>query len=324
MANPFTNLLSTFFPSTFSPLRHDDPQERRRALEQFCIRHPRSCKAVLLEAIDDVDYSVRERAMELLIERLDPDVVPILLSHLSKNPGERWRAGAIARHSDPGVTEQIVLLLVEHSDPSVRSLIVSILSYLHTDVSRMTLQRLLFDTNEPIELRARCADALAAYEDEQTRESLLHVAHDAEPALREAALHALAKLGERERLLRWIDDQALAVEVRASCIEALPHCLQADEIGLLYPFLADSDSRIRTAAARAMAESYSPNLLTPLVLQLVSSDEPTRRSAVGALETLMLEDIVTPEQVREMIEEECSVPLQALTTLRTYSPRHFA
>lgn len=324
MRKAFTNLLSTIFPSTFSPLRHEDPEERRRALEQFCLRHPRGCKAVLLEAIEDKDYSVRERAMELLIERLEPDVVPALLGHLSKNPGERWRAGVIARHSDPGVTEQIVLLLVERSEPGLRALIVSILSYVHSEVSRGTLQRLMVDTNEAPELRARCAEALASYEDDETRASLLHVASDDDAPLREAALQSLAKLGERDRLLAWIADESRPVELRASAIEALPHCLHDDDMALLYPFLTHTSLRLRTSAARAMAESYSPTLLTPLVVQLVSSDETARQTAVDALVTLMLEDIVTPEQIREMVEEECSLPLQALTTLRTYAPRHFS
>lgn len=306
-----------------SPLRIKDPRARQEAIEVYCQQHPRKCDDVLLKAVDDPDYFVRERAVDLLTDRLTPSVLTPFLERLSRVPGQQWRAISIAKALDSGLGGEMAQLLIERTDINLRAMAVAILAYVPAEFAVSALRRIAAGDAEPIELRIKAIDALTNHDGNDVVEALRGIAETGPYTLRQHAIIGLGKLAQQETLIAWLGDPTLAAALRASCLEGLSLCLDADHADIFLPYLTDPDTLLRVAAARAIGELYATEAVLPLIHHLGSGRTRTRQRAVDALTTLVEEEIITPMDVVELTLEESQHPVDALINLLVFSPRHF-
>ena len=147
---------------------------------------------------------------------------------------------------------------------------------------------------------------------------LLQGGHHADPAVRLAAIAALAQepsplvmhtfidsLSDPDARVRLAAAQVLeqqadpahrthfmalladeSFEVRVTATHFLGRIRDSDSAQLLVPLLADSDSDVRCAAAQALGRIRNPVALEPLVLALADQEPEVRHAAVAALEQI--------------------------------------
>ena len=272
------------------------------------------------------DARARKIALYLL-QRLDDEVVPRLLSavHRTSSDEERSRLLACLENFEAPAVGETMVAFLSHSSRQVRQVAIRTLEKRDPEALQTELARLLARKNAPVEVLLDC---LAAVGDNQFRKLLPRVLQfcrskapffaEPDPRLQARACTTLGQLQERDglqALLRCLSRRfsryrARSIEARCAAALAL-----AD-----FPVLGNDAPRVERALTRA-AQDFEPAVQAAARLALariqarqgsLSSDLIETRPS-GTLEELLLEPLLPkapsspdPEQELETLDRETS------------------
>ncbi|MEV6924960.1 HEAT repeat domain-containing protein [Dactylosporangium sp. NPDC051485] len=146
--------------SLASGLTSDDPEVRRRAVRALAELPSAEATAVLTDALDDMDATIRRHAALALGARGVTRAVPTLLGMVVEGPNDVEAAellGALAR--DPQWADRIMGALVDQlaapaADSAVRVRLVQALAEMPGNVALPVLRQLAHDDDRPVALLA--------------------------------------------------------------------------------------------------------------------------------------------------------------------------
>ena len=246
-------------PSAILPivgrLRDPDPEVREVAAGVLDDFKDRSVVPPLIAALNDTVPDVREAVIRSLTSIEDPRAVTPILDRLGDTHADVRTIAARSLHefNDRRVIPSLISLLRD-SNPSV------VVGALHSleeleDVRAVepTIELL---SNSEASVRVAAARVLAEFKDPQSVDPLLAMTSDSVPEVRSQALRALTNMREPRAVPAVVaalrDDPS--VGIRRNAAGWLAYLKDPRGIDPLIAALQDEDSRVRAAAARALAQ----------------------------------------------------------------------
>jgi len=138
-----------------------------------------------------------------------------------------------------------------------------------------------------VKIRARAIRVLGLLKRAEYRERLETLALHDDPAIRLAALHALAEMGLPDSIptLSTVAVRGSEVSARVAAIEALGRMGAAATLPLLADLLADPDTRVRQVAATALGDIGGDAAREALLRAKLSTDKALARTSAKVLHT---------------------------------------
>jgi HEAT repeat protein len=172
-------------------LNHPSPRVRAEAIER--IGPSPSALELLIRALNDEDYSVRDSAVRVLSSNRDANWIQGLSSALT-NDSALVRMGvatALAKTSSPDAVPALTSVLATEENPSVRARI--ILALASCGRGRPDVSKTIAGTasNPNARIRQAAAEALGAFEDDVATSTLRRLADDDAEEVRMAAIRSL-------------------------------------------------------------------------------------------------------------------------------------
>jgi HEAT repeat protein len=254
----------------------ETPPPGVRLVDEAFARGGASAVAGILPLLKDRDLDVRTHAMRRLVEIGEPAVDPLLAA--LGDESSRWPAsGALLNIGAPAVRKTV--LAVRHRDPAVRRGALFILQQMEVTSAAPSIQAALSDPDVSVQVQA--IRAVAHFRGEGALRLLLEkVDTGYPPAVRDAAIEALAGLGE-EALpsLRSLYVQS-GGEMRVAAVRALGGSGTREGIELVRSALSDPSALVRYYACRVIADAGD----TPsagAVAAMLGDPDPAVREAAG-------------------------------------------
>lgn len=251
----------------------DVPVERRRqVLEQLMDLAEDNIEldfdVIFFEALDDNDPSVRISAIRGLWEHEHRDVIPRLISLVENDENAAVRAEAAL-----ALGRFVMLGEFEEARPR--------------DVEAVTdaLRRVVDDTAEAIEVRARAVESLGASSQPWARD-IIHDAYDSgDPRLMTSAIHAMGRSADAYWIPTIIDElQNDDPEIRYEAASSAGMIEDEEAVPYLIDIVGDEDSDVREQVLIALGAIGGEEAIAALRELTDSPDERTREAAMQALE----------------------------------------
>ncbi|MGH7177750.1 MAG: HEAT repeat domain-containing protein [Tepidisphaeraceae bacterium] len=222
-----------------------------------------------------------------------------------------------ARAIPQSAREQLRLMIADSSAPVRRSAVDALHALNDADALDPLLAQLAIEPDPSV--RAAIATALGPINDVKAAPALLKLLDDPSRAVQRASAIALRDLGPRlyeqdprlareialalRRLVDSTTNQAMLVELRAACVEALAPLKQADLAPVYFKLLSNRAEapRVRIAALRAVGELGDRTAADVVVTQLDDADPAVRQAAVRALGEITASDHA--EALRLLLDE---------------------
>jgi HEAT repeat protein len=307
-------------PPLAETLRHPSVMMRLAAVEALANIHTEQSASHLLTALNDREDSVRDKAARALVQ-VGKTAVPGLLQTLNQLPG--------------GAVRQRALWALERlgAEPLTETYVRPVIHGKWKDVAQVGTQDLVTLTAALKErdktARATAVQTLANVGDERAVPGLMLALLDADRDIREAATHALVKIGAGAVPLLCEALRQGVKDLRPRAADVLGYIADAGALAPLRTALADSDPCVRSAAVEALPALKDPACVPAVLERLRDPDPRVRFSAVGAswkfgdpravpvlLE--LLDDPDRPTQTRacqalgDLGDEACLEPLMTL------------
>lgn len=230
--------------------------------------------AVFLRGITDDDPDVRLESVRGLWENEWPDTIGPLINLLENDTDAAVRAEAAL-----ALGRFVVLYTIGR------------LRERFFEDAEGALRRVIEDTDEIMEVRARALEAIGAYDSAWVRQSVREAYESAQHRFKVSAVHAMGRSAEP----RWLPLVSREVnseepELRYEAATALGMIGDEKSIPLLTGLLTDEDEEVRSAAATALGEIGGETAKKALQAMLDSSSEATRSAAAAALAELEFEE----------------------------------
>lgn len=247
--------------STMVELAEDNPELDFCAVFKMCLR--------------DKDEAVVEKAMEGLWESEDRSVIPSLIQILRSNRGTDVRAAAAVALGKYAFLFQDGKLL--HKD---------------AETVRSNLMAVLENTDEALEVRRRCLEAVAPFNTEEIYKYLCWAYESDDLKLKASSIFAMGRTGETSwlpLLLRELQNKEPSVRYESANAsgelgdeEVVPH---------LISLLQDDDYQVQMAGLNALGKIGGPLAKRALLRCVKDGDAVLEEAARAALENIeFLED----------------------------------
>ena len=285
----------TYLPSVLRTqflgrLSDDDRWVRCAAVEALVGREGPAVLPALLERLSDHDAGVRRAAVEALAGREGPAVLPALLECLSDH--DRWvrRAAveALAGRGEPAVLPALLECLSDHDAGVRRAAVGAVAGRGERAVLLGLLERL---SDHEAGVRRAAVGAVAGREGPAVLPGLLECLSDHDWWVRRAAVGVLAG---REgpavlpALLECLSDHDWWV--RRAAVEALAGREGPAVLPALLECLSDYEAGVRFAAVKALADRESPQDLLTLARETRRLDQSSLLQVFDSAEQLMTRD----------------------------------
>ena len=247
--------------STMVELAEDNPELDFCAIFKMCLR--------------DRDEVVLEKAMEGLWESEDRSVIPSLVQVLRSNRGIEVRAAAAVALGKFAILVQDGKLLPKDAGAVLTN-----------------LMAVLDNPQEPLEVRRRSLEAVAAFNTEDINKYICWAYESGDPALKASAIFAMGRTGETSWLPVLLQElQSNEPSVRYESANASAELGDEDVVPHLISLLQDDDYQVQMAGLNALGKIGGPLAKRALLRCMKDGDAVLEEAARLALENLeFLED----------------------------------
>ncbi|GAB4228572.1 MAG: HEAT repeat domain-containing protein [Deltaproteobacteria bacterium] len=252
------------------------PSKGVHLIDEAFARGGAEAVSLLLPFLKDRDLEVRTNAMRRLVEIGEPAVDPLLAAFADESMRVP-AAGVLLNIGSPAVRKTV--LAVKHRDPAVRRGALFILQQLEVTAAAPSVQAALSDPDASVQVQA--IRAVAHFRGPGALRLLLEkVDTGYPPAVRDAAIEALAGLGEEAvPPLRSMYLQG-GGEMRVAAVRALGGTGTREGIELVRSALSDPSALVRYYACRTLADAGDTSS-AGAVAALLGDPDPAVREAAG-------------------------------------------
>lgn len=260
-------------------LQSADAVVRRKAVHQLQEHHreDQTVEDLIIEATQDDDSKVRERAVQALGRIRCEKAIPLLAESLKDaNPQVRkWAVWSLNRIGTEQVVDE-VLKLLDYEGEATRRHAVDVLKDICTEKAVPRLTRALREDDD-VGVRERIIHLLSSVKDDSVAQELVQLLWDNEQRIRRTAMDALEQMKPANiapTLMKALDDENLEIQLRA--IELLGILRHKNAESKLIQKLDTSEPSVVFKTAEALGKMKSEKALEPL-MSLLQNHEKMRQ-----------------------------------------------
>jgi len=240
-------------------LRDNDIEIRREALESLRGKSDETCIDLLLSAMEDTSWRIRNTAVDILIEEYPVekyigDLISLL--YREENAGARNSAiEALSRLSRKATPFLIEAFNTPNRD--VRKFIIDVLGGFRDDRSLPLMLNALRDDDENV--RVTAIEHIGKVRESSVVDALIEIIESDDIWTAYPAADALGRIGDKKAipsLLKSLDKKTLRVPV----IKALSLIGSPDSLKYIIPFLKDHSKIVQEEALRSIERFYNKGI----------------------------------------------------------------
>ncbi|MDH3359891.1 MAG: HEAT repeat domain-containing protein, partial [Desulfobulbaceae bacterium] len=272
-------------PTLLEKLDEKDPQLKIQAMEVLDAFDYREGTTQLLNLLTDPNLMVRQHATDCLIRINDQKIAPTIIL-LMRNPDVNIRRCAveILKNLKAPNTTEVFMQALKDTDWWVRQVATSSLATLHGDTDIIT--GFISLTRDPDHNLRRCAvEFLNNVVDPAAFDALIERLDDDDDWVREKALRALSKLGDK-RAITPIANLIDNTQTGPGVPRALATIGSEDALWHLIRFLKEKPKQLKMETIKALGMLKNKNATDAIIKCQSDPDEDIVTLAVETLKTL--------------------------------------